>query len=74
MYRPQFSLKTLLWLTAVVAAFAGGIRFERERRRKQDEAALEAAIQADYFISGPQSYIDNPQLGPTPLPASQAPR
>lgn len=25
MSRPQFSLKTLLWLTAVVAAFLGGV-------------------------------------------------
>ena len=35
MRRPQFSLKTLLWLTALVAAFFGGreigIRDERQR-------------------------------------------
>ena len=35
MRRAQFSLKTLLWLTALVAAFCAGTRFDRyiiERR------------------------------------------
>ena len=39
MPRPQFSIRTLLWLTLVVAAFLAGIGFERERRRQQEEAA-----------------------------------
>lgn len=39
MPRPQFSLKTMLWLMLVAAAFFGGIRFERERRRQADDAA-----------------------------------
>jgi hypothetical protein len=43
MQRPQFSLKTLLWLMLVVAAFVGGIQFERERRRRADDAAAMAA-------------------------------
>ena len=30
MHRPQFSLKTLLWLMVVVAAFLAGIQFERQ--------------------------------------------
>jgi hypothetical protein len=30
MPRPQFSIRTLLWLTLVVAAFLGGMLFERE--------------------------------------------
>jgi hypothetical protein len=32
MRRPQFSLKTMLWLALVVGAFFGGVRFERARR------------------------------------------
>jgi hypothetical protein len=28
---PQFTLRTLLWLTALVAAFCGGMRLERQR-------------------------------------------
>ncbi len=27
--RPQFSIRTLLWLTLVVAAFLGGMLFDR---------------------------------------------
>jgi hypothetical protein len=38
MPRPQFSLKTLLWLMAVVAAFYAGSRFERERQRRATRA------------------------------------
>jgi hypothetical protein len=38
--RFQFSLKALLILMLAVACFFGGIRFERERRRREDEAAL----------------------------------
>lgn len=33
MPRAQFSLKTLLWLTLVVAAFLGGMSLEREIER-----------------------------------------
>ena len=31
MSHPQFSIRTVLWLTLVVAAFLGGICFEKER-------------------------------------------
>lgn len=34
MPRPQFSIRTLLWLTLVVVAFLGGMLFERERQRR----------------------------------------
>jgi hypothetical protein len=34
--RFQFSLRALLVAMLVVAAFFGGIRFERERRRRED--------------------------------------
>ena len=41
MPRPQFSIRTLLWLTLVVAAFLGGIGVERERQRRENaESAL----------------------------------
>jgi hypothetical protein len=36
MLRPQFCLKSLLWLMAVVAAFLGGDQFGRERQRRED--------------------------------------
>ena len=34
MPRPQFSIRTLFWLTLIVAAFLGGMLFERERQRR----------------------------------------
>ena len=34
MPRSQFSIRTLLWLTLVVAAFFGGMLFEKERQRR----------------------------------------
>ena len=37
-------MRTMLWLVLVVAAFVGGIRFERERQRREDEAAALDAI------------------------------
>jgi len=36
MPRPQFSIRTLLWLALVVAAFLGGIMFEKDRFRRSD--------------------------------------
>ena len=41
MRRPRFSIRALLWLTLVVAAFLGGIGFEKERRRREDEQLLD---------------------------------
>ena len=47
MPRPQFSIRTLLWLTLVVAAFLGGVLFERARieaeRRAFEEMPAEDA-------------------------------
>ena len=40
--RFQFSLRALLVLMLAVACFFGGIRFERERQRREAEAALAA--------------------------------
>ena len=42
MRRPQVTLRALLVATLVVAAFFGGIHFEREGRRRQDQAAADA--------------------------------
>jgi hypothetical protein len=36
--RPQFTVRALLVAMLVVAAFVGGIHFERERRRREDDA------------------------------------
>lgn len=43
MRRPQFSLKTLLWLTALAAAFLGGraIGIQDERKRLPAELVAE---------------------------------
>ena len=51
MTRAQFSIRTLLWLTLVAAAFFGGIQFERERRRREDAAQGLAAdsLRVFYF-------------------------
>jgi hypothetical protein len=48
MPRPQFTIRTLLWLTLVVGAFLGGIGFEKERRRREIaawDAVLEEAME-----------------------------
>jgi hypothetical protein len=42
MPRPQFTLRALLILLLAAACFFGGIRFERERQRWEDEAAAAA--------------------------------
>jgi hypothetical protein len=41
MPRPQFTLRVLLMAMLVVAAFFGGIHFERERRRREEARAAE---------------------------------
>lgn len=53
--RPQFTLRAVLVLMLAVACFFGGIRFERERRRREAEAAAkrEHAIRV-YPVLGPR--------------------
>ena len=41
MPRPQFSIRTLLWLTLLVAAFFAGIGFERNSRKPHEVTPLE---------------------------------
>ena len=43
MPRPQFTLRALLVAMLVVAAFFGGVRFERERRNREDDEGAMAA-------------------------------
>ncbi len=43
MPRPQFTLRALLVAMLAVGCFFGGIHFERERQRREDEAAKLAA-------------------------------
>jgi hypothetical protein len=52
MLRPQFTLRALLVLLLVVACFFGGIRFERERQRRADEAAALAGKAARQMLQG----------------------
>ncbi|HET6879093.1 MAG TPA: hypothetical protein VFI31_02995 [Pirellulales bacterium] len=62
--RFQFSLRALLVAMLVVAAFFAGIHFERERRRRADEASALAAQREDavriYPLVGPASLIALP--------------
>lgn len=44
MPRPQFILRALLVAMLVVAAFLGGIHFERERQKRGEKAVLEQAV------------------------------
>jgi hypothetical protein len=48
MPRPQFTLRALLLAMLVVAAFFGGVRFERERRRRADAKNTEPDFR--YFM------------------------
>jgi hypothetical protein len=57
MPRPQLTLRALLVAMLVVGAFFGGIRFERERQRRQDERRYELDLtggQSGFFsFEGP---------------------
>jgi hypothetical protein len=44
MPRPQFTLRALMVVMLVVAAFFGGMQFERERRRQADEASADRLL------------------------------
>lgn len=61
MPHPQFTLRALLVLMLAVACFFGGVRFERERRRKEAEAAAkrEHAVRV-YPVVGRAKLIDLP--------------
>ena len=44
MRRPQFSLKTLLWLMLVVAAFLGGMELQKRIEQRRREAELDLPL------------------------------
>ncbi|HVV73535.1 MAG TPA: hypothetical protein VHI52_18825 [Verrucomicrobiae bacterium] len=52
MRRPQFTIRALLVLMLVVAAFFGGIKFEREQRIREEQAsrALVAAPSSGFSV------------------------
>ncbi len=43
MRRPQFSIRTLLWLMLAASFFFGGVYFEQARRRREDQIIYEDA-------------------------------
>jgi hypothetical protein len=72
MPRPQFSIRTLLWLTLVVAAFLGGIGFEKERQRRIDEELLEYDLVRPIRRPAPTPVIFDPNLpAPARSPSTQ---
>lgn len=52
MRRPQFSIRALLILMLVVGAFFGGIKFERERRIREERAS-QAPVAATPSMASP---------------------
>ena len=55
MPRLQFSVRTLLWLTLVVAAFLGGIEYhkaqlERDRRQRMKEWFGESLVEWEQIV------------------------
>ena len=44
MVRPQFTLKTLLWLMAVVAAFLGGMEVQKKIEQRRRDAELDLPL------------------------------
>ncbi|HVA44904.1 MAG TPA: hypothetical protein VNH11_00835 [Pirellulales bacterium] len=73
--RFQFSLRALLVAMLVVAAFFGGIHFERERRRLAAEAAAkrEDAVRV-YPLFGPARLITLPNGTKTLQQVSEQPQ
>lgn len=69
---PQFTLRALLVAMLVVAAFFGGIRFERERRKRADKAETQAATsKARWALTAPAGLPRKPNYGP-PIVGSNA--
>ena len=53
MRRPQFSLKTMLWLMVVVAAFFGGIATERQLQRIRLAEEERQALEGIFVLTDP---------------------
>lgn len=60
MSRPQFTIRAMLVAMLVVAAFFGGIRFERERLRLAAEAAARHDAVKIYPLLGHARLITRP--------------
>lgn len=56
MPRPQFSIRTLLWLTVVVAAFLIGMILGREQAKRQYEEALPGPYYSPYSRHRPNGW------------------
>lgn len=56
MPRSQFSIRTLLWLTPVVAAFLGGIAFKTEMLRREQQRG----------VGAPEFKLGSVQVSPAP--------
>ncbi|HEV2380931.1 MAG TPA: hypothetical protein VG206_14215 [Terriglobia bacterium] len=56
MRRPQFSLKTLLWLMALVAAFLGGMALQKRLDRPTIRRMMGPAVMTD-FIEMPDGTV-----------------
>lgn len=59
--RFQFSLKWLFVAMLAVACFFGGIRFERERRRRQDELPMVLGGHLVYPVDGLVIRVQHPK-------------
>ena len=44
MRRPQFTLKTLLWLMAVISAFFGGMELQKHIEQRRRDAELDLPL------------------------------
>jgi hypothetical protein len=60
MPRPQFSIRTLLWLTLVVAAFLGGIGFDRQWQKQKPPIAIKIRV---FDPANPSVPIESPWPG-----------
>ena len=60
MPRPQFSIRTLLWLTLVVAAFLGGAEWGKRRQATNESVLRQNVRRLDRALY--ESVIDNFRL------------
>jgi hypothetical protein len=71
MHRPRFSLKTMLWLVAVVAAFFGGIEWHKAQlKRVRDAADRDFTARTGIDIAAWRRLVDQHRakrgIGPAP--------
>lgn len=71
MRRPQFSIRSLLWLTLVVAAFLGGIAYGKRLARQEDAEWF--AKQVEKVHAGPGGPVSRFHLKDWPVPLKDWP-